>query len=392
MPVAFTIGDRPFGLPAQKPSVEPFTVVHACAREPKVVATRCLKQIQDVPADVTFGLVYVTAEMGHSFETTIELLRLELPNVNWVGATVPMICTGDACYQGRPAMAIMLGSLALDQFRIMSSTRRSVAGQLERLANWRRRNGVCDAIVHGDANNPSMADMASELGWALGAGTLSGGLNCNRRDNLQVAVSVTSGGLSGVLLGRGVSLLNGYADGAVALGLPHAVTASRGNEVLELDHEPAVDVLFREAGELLARNPERLAGFISPACGPYPADGPAYQQRRFVEINLAERSFRLDDLSMKLDCLRFFRRDPRMMQQSFDKMLAELTRRLAGRRVRGAILVSSAPQGDVAVETARDLAKVRAAFGNIPLLGYRSSGEVFNGARLGNSSVLSLIV
>ncbi|MGB0867883.1 MAG: FIST N-terminal domain-containing protein [Granulosicoccaceae bacterium] len=392
MPVAFTIGDRPFGLPAQTPSVEPFSLVHACASEPKTVAKRCLSQIQRVPADVTFGLVYVTAEMGHSFETTIELLRLELPNVNWVGAIVPAIFAGEKQYQGEPAMAIMLGSLALDQFRIMSSNRRSVVGQLDRLRAWRLRNGSCDAIVHGDANNQSLAEMADELSWSLGSGAVSGGLNASRRENLQVAVSVTSGGMSGVLLGRDISLLNGYASGAAALGLPHAITASRGNDVLELDHEPALDVLFREAGELLARDPQRLAGFISAACGPHPGEGPAYQQRRFVELNLADRSFRLDDLSTKLDCLRFYRRDPLLMRQSFDKMLIDLNRRLDGRAVRAAILISSAPRQGGVDETAEELTTIRSLFGNIPLLGYRSSGEIYNGARLGNSSVLSLIV
>jgi len=134
MPVAFTIGDRPFGLPAQAPSVEPFSLVHACASEPHIVAKRCLSQMQSLPADVTFGMVYVTSEMGHSFETTLELLRLEVPGVNWIGATVPAIFADGKQYQGKPAMAVMLGSLGLDQFRIMSSTRRSVTGQLTSVA------------------------------------------------------------------------------------------------------------------------------------------------------------------------------------------------------------------------------------------------------------------
>ena len=392
MPVAFTIGDRPFGLSVQAPSVEPFSLVHACGSEPHLVAKRCLSQIQSVPADVTFGMVYVTTEMGHSFETTLELLRLEMPGVNWVGATVPAIFAGEKQYQGKPAMAVMLGNLGLDQFRIMSSTRRSVSGQLDRLSAWRQRNGNCDALIHGDANNPSMAEMASDLARVLGTGSVSGGLNANRHDNLQAAVSVTSGGLSGVLLGRDVSLLNGYAEGSAALGLPHAITASRGNDVLELDHEPALDVLFREAGELLARDPQRLASFVSPSCGPHLGDGPAYLQRRFVEINLADRSFRLDDLSNTMDNLRFFRRDPRMMQQSFEQMLLELNLRLDGRKVRAATLVSSAPRQSGEDETAHELARIRATFGDIPLVGYRSNGEIFNGARMGNSSVLSLIV
>jgi|GEM_PF-2277934 len=392
MPVAFTIGDRPFGLPVQAPSVAPFSLVHAHGPDAHVVAKACLAQIQNLPADVSFGVVYVTEEMGHSFEKTVELLRLEVPGVNWIGATVPVIFAGEEQYQGEPAMAIMLGSLGLDQFRIMSSTRRNVSGQLDRLTSWRRRNGTCHAIVHGDANNHSVAEMISELDRSLVAGTVSGGLNSNRRDNLQVAVSVTSGGLSGVLLGRGVSVLNGYATGALALGLPHAITSSRGNDVLELDHEPALDVLYREAGELLARNPQRLANFVAPACGPFETGGPAYAQRRFVELNLANRSFRLDDLSSKVDNLRFYRRDPAQAENSFEDMLQKLQQELAGRKVRAAVLISSTPRQSGVDETARELARVRAVFGDISLLGYRSCGEIFNGLRLGNSSVLSLIV
>ncbi len=392
MPVAFTIGDRPFGLPAQMPSVAPFSLVHASGSDPRQVCQQCIAQFVDLPADVSFGMVYVTEEMGHSFETTLELLRLELPGVNWIGATVPVIFAGEKQYQGEPAMAVMLGSLGLDQFRIMSSTRRNVAGQLDRLSNWRLRNGNCDAIVHGDINNNSVAEMIGDLGRALCTGSVAGGLSSSRRDNLQVAVSVTSGGLSGVMLGRGISLLNGYATGASALGLPHAITASRGNDVLELDHEPALDVLYREAGELLARDPQRLASFVTPACGPSSEDGPAYLQRRFVELNLADRSFRLDDLSTTLDSLRFYRRDPQVTQQSFDSMIVDLKEQLGDRKVRGALLVSGVGRAGGIDETARELAEIHAAFGEIPLVGYRASGEIFNGARLGNSSVLSLIV
>lgn len=392
MPVAFTIGDRPFGLPVQTPSSAVFSLIHASGSEPREVSKRCLEQIQDVPADVTFGMVYVTEEMGHSFETTLDLLRLELPNVNWVGATVPVLFADDQQYHGEPAMAIFLGSLGLDQFRILSSTRRNIIGQLDRLRNWRLRNGNCDAIVHGDVGNQMVSEMVADLGAALCTGTVSGGLSSNRRDSLQVAVSVTSGGLSGVLLGRGVNLISGYSTGASALGLPHAITASRGNDVLELDHEPALDVLYREAGELLARDPQRLAGFVSPACGPHLHQGPAYSQRRFVELNLADRSFRLDDLPAGLDNLRFYRRDPEVTKRSFEKMLADLSSELGNKAVRAGILVSGVPRQTGVDETARELAQIKATFGDIPLLGYRSNGEVYNSVRLGGCSVLSLIV
>ncbi len=392
MPVAFTIGDRPFGLPVQTPSVAPFTLIHASGKEPRQVVEDCLEQCRNMPADASFGLVYVTQEMAHSFETTLELLRLEMPGVNWVGATVPALFAGDCQYQGEPAMAVVLGSLGPDQFRIMSSTRRHISGPLERFSNWRRRNGECSAIVHADANNHAVASMVAELAETLGPGRVSGGLSSAQRDGLQVAVSVTSGGLSGVLLGQGITLLNGYASSGVALGLPHAITASRGNDVIELDHEPALDVLNREAGELLARDPQRLAGFITPASGPNEGEGPAYLQRRFVEVNLADRSFRLDELSNTLDNLRFYRRDPDATELNFKQMLNQLHTDLAGRKVRAALLVSGAPRQAGVDETGRELAWVRDVFGEIPLLGYRASGEIYNGIRLGGCSVLSLIV
>lgn len=392
MPVAFTIGDRPFGFSVQEPSVAPFSLIHASGSTPRAVVEDCLSQIQSVPADVSFGMVYATEEMGGAFEEALEFLQLELPEVSWVGATVPAVFAGRAQYQGLPAMAIVLGRLGADSFRIMSTTRRNMSGQLDRLNEWRQRNGNCDAIVHADANNKMLGQIVGDLSRGLGTGSVSGGLTSSRRDSLQVAVSMTSGGLSGVLLGRGISVLNGCATAASVLGLPHVITASRGNEVLELDHEPALDVLYREAGELLARNPQRLSRFIFPACGPYVGDGSAYLQRRFVGFDLESRSFHLDDLSATLNNLRFYRSDPEVAEHSFEQMLSGLHRRLAGRKVRAAILVSGVPCQPGIEEAGRELAQIRSVFGELPLLGYRSCGELYNGARQGNSSVLSLVV
>jgi len=390
MPLAYPIADRPFGLSARQPAAAPFSLVHASGDEATAVVRDCLDQIRANPVDATIGFVYVSEEMGCSFETAIEILRLELPSVNWVGATVPSIFAGDQHLAGKPSVAVLLGDLALDQFRIMSTTRRNIAGQLDRLGSWRARNGACHAIVHGDANNHAVPGMLAKMQESLGG--LAGGLTSNRGKNLQVAVSVTSGGLSGVLLGKGIELLSGHAVDGSALGLPYRVTASRGNTVIRLDHEPALDVLNREAGELLSRDPSRLAQSVSPACGPSPEAEPAYQQRRIVELNLADRSFTLDDLPDTMDSMRFYRRDTARKLSNFETMLADLCERLSGRPIRGAMLVSSANRPNVEEETAQELQLIRQTFGEIPLVGFRAAGEVYNGVRLGNSSVLTLIV
>ena len=52
------------------------------------------------------------------------------------------------------------------------------------------------------------------------------------------------GGLSGVAFGPQVPLLSRVTQGCQPVGPLHTITAANDNVVLELDHEPALDVLL----------------------------------------------------------------------------------------------------------------------------------------------------
>ena len=88
-------------------------------------------------------------------------------------------------------------------------------------------------------------------------GYLFGGLSASRTANVQFAVGgngnmagqgaasgVFDGGLSGVAFGPQVPLLSRVTQGCQPVGPLHTITAANDNVVLELDHEPALDVLL----------------------------------------------------------------------------------------------------------------------------------------------------
>jgi hypothetical protein len=58
------------------------------------------------------------------------------------------------------------------------------------------------------------------------------------------ASGVFDGGLSGVAFGAGVALVSRVTQGCQPVGAQHTITAAHENVVLQLDGEPALDVLL----------------------------------------------------------------------------------------------------------------------------------------------------
>ena len=77
---------------------------------------------------------------------------------------------------------------------------------------WRQRNGIPGALIHADSNSPMTPDLISELSAYVGDAALVGGMLGRNKPGLQIAVSVISGGLSGVLFGKGVPLVARRSD------------------------------------------------------------------------------------------------------------------------------------------------------------------------------------
>jgi len=313
-----------------------FAVAHASGDSVSRMLLDCLGQLECAPEQATLGLVYLSSSLIDEFDSLLEQLQRAMPRVNWIGATVDTVMAGCAEHRDAPAMALMVGDVAVDQFRILAGVRKSLSGRLASIQGWRRRNGTSGALVHGDAANPMTPDMIGELGQYLGKLPLIGGLMGRRQPGLQVAVSVISGGVSGVLFGRDIDVFSGRALGCSPVGLPRVITRMAGGEIFEIDNRPALDVLFEEAGELLSRDLDRLMNYICPAFAA--GEGAIeYLPAEFLAIDPVRRSFKVGESIALSGELRFYRRDGDAAWRHFDDMLLQAVERTRGRTIRAGV-------------------------------------------------------
>ncbi len=376
------------------PALGQFAVAHAEGDNLLLMASECLDQLSAASPRATLGFVYLSSTLIDEADQLLALLQRELPRVNWIGATVAAVMADTTEFRlsdqagSTGAIAVMLGEVAVDQFRILAGVRKSLGGRLASLHGWRRRNGISGALVHGDAHGPFVPDLINELGRYMGNLPLTGGIIGRNQPGLQVAVSVISGGMSGVLFGRDVSLVSGRALCCSPIGLPHAITRMAGGEILEIDRRPALDVLQQEAGELLSRDHERLTQYVCPAFAST-RESVEFQPSEFLSIDPVRRSFTVSDGVAQSGTLRFYRRDGDAAWRHFDAMLLQAVERTRGHTIRAGFFVGShMPLGAAGTE----LAAVRSALGHFPLIGYRSDGDVYNGRRFNHTNVLTLLV
>ena len=102
---------------------------------------------------------------------------------------------------------------------------------------------------------------------------------------LQLAGRPTEGGVSGVLMSPEVPLITGLSQGCTPIGPVHEVTASQGPWVLAIDGRARARGAGSEIGEVLARNPQRIAGYIHAARPEPGSDRADYVVRPLLAID-----------------------------------------------------------------------------------------------------------
>ena len=163
---------------------------------------------------------------------------------------------------------------------------------------------------------------------------------------MQIAGRPAEGGISGVLFGADVQVMTGLSQGCTPVGPAHEVTASQGPWVLGLDGRPAIDVLKEDIGEVLARNLERIAGFIHVALPLIGADRPDYVVRNLLAVDLQARHHRdRRPAALAATPLMFVKRDPATALADLSRMLEDLRKRTDGRPIRGALYHSCVARG-----------------------------------------------
>ena len=382
----------------------------------------------------TLGWVYLTDHYAAHTESLLAELRLRWPGVAWVGATGVGIAASGVEYFDEGALVLMLAAIPSTSFRVFSGARPL------------RDFAAHTALVHADPTTADLPELIRDMGRRTTSGYLFGGLASARSACRHIADAVLSGGLSGVAFDRSVALVSRVTQGCQPVGPTREVTSADRNVVIELDGQPALDCLLRdvklegrEPREALPRLRQILVGLsdvqnaspeaqLAPRSAEFAgstahaavrgAFGADVRVRHLIGIDSGRRGIAIGDVAEPGTRLAFCSRNTEAARRDLVRICAEVREEVEaefepayeprspapGRSDRieaqtlprpsgiaGAVYVSCAGRGGPHFGAASaELALVRHALGDVPLVGFFAAGEIAHQNLYGYTGVLTV--
>ena len=362
----------------------------------------------------TLGWVCFSDHYGAAAEALLAALRSQWPGVAWVGSVGVGIAANGVEYFDQPALSLMLGDIAPAHFRVFSGLQ-PLSGQPGFTA--------ATALVHADPSAHDVAELVAELADQTSTGYLFGGVASARGRAVHIADGVYSGGLSGVAFDAQVPLISRVTQGCQPIGVVRRVTAAERNLVISLDDEPALACLLRDlkvdAGsprEALPRLRGTLVGLSDPdgAQARGGSFGTETRVRHLVGIDPGRHAVAVADAVERGMQLAFCQRNTEAARRDLVRICTEIREELepdmlpletalalqggdAGsaphpaRQIAGAVYISCAGRGGPHFGSpSAELAIVRHALGDVPLVGFFANGEIAHRHLYGYTGVLTV--
>lgn len=358
-------------------------------------AKACLDRLPRL-AGANQGFLYVSDALADQLGSIVTLFRGVSGVEHWVGTVGMGVCAiagGEArTLGGGPAVAALIGRFPPGALRLLPAMTDGLDA-LDEAATWLALHRPTLALVHGNPNNGKLMDLVQGVAQRTGA-YLVGGLTAGRGEPAQVAGrTVSTGGLSGLLVGAEVEVATALTQGCRPLGPAHTVTAADRAVIMELDGRPALDVFRAEIGPELAADLRRVAGPVTAALPVRGSDTGEYLVRDLMAIDPVRGWIAIAEGAAVGDTLLFCRRDRDAAAADMDRMLASLKRRLGGRTPAGALYLSCIARGpDASGLLPDEVERIARVLGDVPLAGFYAAGELSNGRLHSYSGVLTLFL
>jgi small ligand-binding sensory domain FIST len=411
----------------------------------------------------TLAILYITDHYSSQAQEILDYLSGELPEVtDWSGTVGVGIASNNVEYFDEPALCVMLCDVPADQYRVFSGVAPLAA--LEDPSDELLKElpppafQAHTALIHADGNMPEASEMIAELSARTRTGYLFGGFAASRSQTVQFAVGgngningqgaasgVFAGGLSGVAFSEEVLLLSRVTQGCQPLtangSKTRKITACDGNLVIELDGEPALDVLLRDLNVSLEQPQEALEAVRATLVGlsqdnqnvSHPGIfGSDVRVRHIIGLDPTKRGVAVAEAVQKDMNLAFCQRNvaaartdlvricaeireelespdygrgqPEELAWGDNAGLAELADRsfqygqadnggLPAKRIAGAIYVSCSGRGGPHFGgPSAELQIIRRALGDVPLVGFFAGGEIARHHVNGYTGVLTVFM
>lgn len=389
--------------------------------------------LPDYAHSPTLALLYITDHYAGSAQDILDHLSAELPEItDWSGTVGVGIASNNVEYFDEPALTVMLCEIAGDQYRVFSGVAPLGLGF-----------EAHTALVHADANTPDLPELIEEMALRTASGYLFGGLSSSRTRSVQFAVGgdgnvsgqgaatgVFSGGLSGVAFAEGVHLVSRVTQGCLPVSKAREVTAAQNNLMLELDGQPALDLMLADLGVTLEQPQAALdavratlVGLMQPqegdgreAVGRTGNFGSDVIVRHIIGLDPARRGVAIAGQAEVGMQLAFCQRNVQAARADLMRVCAEIREELEpeemtvdtahalaateaesaphpARRIAGAVYVSCSGRGGPHFGGASaELQIVRRALGDVPLVGFFAGGEIARHHLYGYTGVLTVFV
>jgi small ligand-binding sensory domain FIST len=366
-------------------------------------------------AQPTLGWAYLSDHYAAEAEAVFAELRERWPGVAWVGAVGVGVSGNGVEYFGDPALALMLGDVPRERFRVFSGAR-----PLGRSADF----AAATAQVHADPATADLPELLGELAQRTSTGYLFGGLSSARTRCRHIADGVFDGGLSGVAFGPGVGMLSRVTQGCQPVGPVRRITEAEGNLVMTLDGEPALDCLLRDLN-LQTSEPRQavpalrrtLVGLSDPGDAPLARGGQFGSDtrvRHLIGLDPGRRGIVVGDQAEPGLQLAFCSRHVDAARRDLVRICSEIRDELEpdslpldtalalrggetgpsphpARGIAGAVYVSCSGRGGPHFGgPSAELAVVRHALGDVPLVGFFAAGEIARHHLYGYTGVLTV--
>ena len=376
------------------------------------------RKLPDHVGEPTLGWVYFTDHYADNAETLLTVLQAHWPGVAWVGAVGVGIAGNGVEYFNEPALSLMLTDMPIDQFKVFSG-----AAPLGKLPDGFK---AASAQVHADPQTTDLSDMVREMSQRTRSGYVFGGLASSRSRTLHIANGVFQGGLSGVAFANDESILSRVTQGSQPIAKARTITEAEHNLVLTLDGEPALDCLLRDLKvddihhrEAMPRLRETLVGLNDAADHASAVNRPGQfgsdtRVRHLIGLDPARRGVAIADHAEVGMSLAFCTRNLDAARRDLVRICTEIREALepeslpletalalqgsdaehaphAARRMAGAIYVSCVGRGGPHFGApSAELAIIRHALGDVPLVGFFAAGEIARHHVYGYTGVLTV--
>jgi len=398
--------------------MKPFAHGHATHADWRVALARAAQQVDSARGNErngvpTLGWLYFSDHYAGEAEALYAEVRRRWPGVAWVGAGGIGVSASGVEHFDEPGLALMLAALPRSEFRVFSGA--------QPLGGFAAHT----AQVHADPATPDLAELIDELSARTASGYLFGGLASGRGRAPQIADGVHDGGVSGVAFSERITLVSRVTQGCQPVGPVRTITGAERNVIATLDDRPALACLLDDLGIDVATPARALPAVRQTLAGLSAAHtdllaragqfGTDTLVRHLIGIDPQRGAIAIGDAVRRGMRLAFCQRDIEAARRDLVRICAEVREELEpdelalraaqpaarggsaepspaapGPRIAGAIYVSCSGRGGPHFGApSAELAIVRRALGDVPLVGFFAAGEIARNHLYGYTGVLT---